>query len=225
MIQQNKNSAPVRGNEYLGKKMFITFEGCEASGKSTQAIILRDYFLDQGQQVFFTKEPGGTPLAEKLRDILLGKEIVDVLTEFLLLSAARRDHILKIKKKLQDGFIVISDRFYDSSVAIQSFTKDLNHKFVVYVTDMILEGLQPDITFILDVETEKLWQRLQNKDRRVNFYDKKDLQFHKKVRDSFLKIAEQEPQRTIIINGNHDVYTISTQIKQHLLEKHLITTM
>jgi dTMP kinase len=199
--------------------MFITFEGCEASGKSTQAAILRDYFLYQGRQVFFTKEPGGTYLAEQLREILLKSEVEDVLTEFLLFSAARRDHVMKIRRKLDENFVVISDRFFDSSVVIQGLAKNLDAKFVEYITDKVLDSLRPDITFVLDISVDILCKRLQIGEKCMNFYDEKGADFHLKVKEGFLRIASQEPRRIVVIDADQDVYTVAGQIK-NFLEKY-----
>ncbi len=196
---------------------FITFEGCEASGKSTQALILRDYLLGKGYKVFLTKEPGGTILANKLRDIILHNEIIDVLTEFLLLSAARRDHILEIKHKLNEGYFVISDRFYDSSIAIQSVAKGLDLQLVNYITENILEGIHPNITFLLDINIETLYRRLQNSDRLINFYDQKDRHFHKRVKEGFLQIAKQDrSDRIVTIDAANDIEIISEEIKNYI---------
>ena len=200
--------------------MFITFEGCESSGKSTQAAILKDYFLYTGHKVFLTKEPGGTELAEKLRNLILSAEIKDVLTEFLLFSAARRDHVLKIKLKLQEGYIVISDRFYDSSVVYQGLAKNLNPVMVAKVTDWILGEVRPNITFVLDVCLDVLQKRLNMSEKHANFYDLKDMEFHKKIKDGFLKIASAEKERLIVIDSSHDVYTVAAEIKKYI-EKRL----
>lgn len=196
--------------------MFVTFEGCEASGKSTQAAILRDYFIRKNYDMFFTKEPGGTRLADLLREMLLSNEVDDVMTEFLLFSAARRDHTLRIKQKLRDGAVVISDRFYDSSVAIQALTKNLDIAFVEHITHHLLDGLRPDITFLLDVSVEELQKRLKNHGRLINFYDKKDMQFHQKVKENFLEIAKLAPQRIVVVNGDSDIHTIAHNIRSKL---------
>ena len=116
--------------------MFITFEGCEASGKSTQSKILRAKLESMGYHVLLTKEPGGTDLADNIRSILLDHEISDPLTELFLLSAARHDHILKIAKALRSGAIVISDRFADSSRVYQGYTKGLKTEIVEQLIDM-----------------------------------------------------------------------------------------
>jgi dTMP kinase len=196
--------------------MFITFEGCEASGKSTQAAILRDYFIYEGRKVFFTKEPGGTALAEQLREIILKSEIKDVLTEFLLLSAARRDHVMKIRKKLEEGCVVISDRFYDSSVVIQGLAKNLDEDFVLGVTKHLLDGVSPDVTFVLDVSVDTLRERLEVSSRKRNFYDEKEPDFHRKVKEGFLSIAKKDPKRIVVVDADQDVYSIAAQIKNFL---------
>lgn len=207
--------------------MFITFEGCEASGKSTQCAILRDFFIRNGKDnkdVICTKEPGGTILADKIRNILLEDEIIDPMTEFLLLSAARRDHVTQIRKDIFAGKILISDRFSDSSIAYQGYYKGLDIDFILETTKYITQDLQPNITFLLDVEVKTAVDRMKISNKHNNFYDEKGIDFHQKIKNGFLKIAEQEAnkKRIVIIDANQDEIHVSKQIIAELYSRKLI---
>ncbi len=193
--------------------MFISFEGCEASGKSTQAAILRDHITSLGKEVFLTKEPGGTELAEQIRQILLAKEIRDPLTELLLLSAARRDHIAQIKKELSLGKVVISDRFADSSLAYQGYAKGIDINFIQELTSLISDNFQPDITLLLNADLPVVESRLKKENRsNNNFYDEKNIDFHNKIKLGFLEIAKLYPERIIVIDSNNSVTKVAQEI-------------
>lgn len=182
--------------------MFITFEGCEASGKSAQVRLLKDFLQQKGKKVIVTKEPGGTPLAEQIRNIILAHEISDSLAEMFLLSAARRDHCLMISQALEDGMWVISDRFSDSSIAYQTYAKHLPMEITMQLLELSTSGLKPDLTLLLDVSLPTLLQRLANSTQHQNYYDNKDSEFHLRVKQGFLKIAEREPARIKVINAD-----------------------
>lgn len=198
--------------------MFVTFEGCEASGKSTQAKLLKTYIESLGYEVVYTKEPGGTVLADKMRGILLSNEVEDPLTEFLLLSAGRRDHSIKIVDDLRNGKFVISDRFADSSVVYQGYAKGLDLDVVYEINRLVttIEGkiLKPDITFLMDIEVDDLPQRVAKSSAHTNFYDTKDFSFHQKVRDGFLKLASTNKDRIVVIDGHKTVLEIQDKIRK-----------
>ena len=211
----------------MKKELFITFEGCEASGKSTQCSLLFERLLSAGYKVWLTKEPGGTPLANRIRQIVLEHEIDDGLTELLLISAARRDHVLEIKKRLSEGYIVISDRFADSSIAYQGYCKGVPIDIVLSIIDLSTdthseeiedkikeinpmlndamsfkgEVLKPDITFLLTINTNEIQNRIIKSDKHNNFYDRKGIAFHAKVQEAFLKIADGNTKRIRVISG------------------------
>jgi dTMP kinase len=183
---------------------FITFEGCEGSGKSTQAKLLKEHLGRLGHKVILTREPGGTELAEEIRKVILsGNRIEDTLTEFLLISAARRDHMLnKIKPALADGSFVICDRFFDSSLAYQGFARGLDLELMQSIKTLTIDGFQPDITFLIDIEPSLALERIQKFRSDNNHYDAMGINFHNSVRNGFLELAEQNPNRICVIDGN-----------------------
>jgi len=199
--------------------MFITFEGGEGSGKSTQAKKLYAKLQEMGRKVILTREPGGTPLAENLREILLSKNsISDPLTELLIISAARRDHVeTKIKPAISEGITVISDRFFDSSIAYQSFVKGLPIGALKEVIKISIGDFEPNLTFVIDIDPEIANERIKNfRASEQNHYDHMGLEFHKKIRNAFLEIAKMYPKRIIVINGNNSEEAIHQEVLSHL---------
>jgi dTMP kinase len=195
--------------------MFITFEGCEGSGKSTQIRLLEAYLKNSGRETITTREPGGTELAEKLRRILLeGEGVQDPLTEFLIITSARRDHIKNfIEKHLDDNFTVICDRFFDSSLAIQGFAKGLDIEKMKLINDSALGSFKPDLTFLIDVDPSIAIERIKNHRADVNHYDLNNQEFHKKVRNGFLKLATDDMDgRFHVIDGNKDIQGIHRSV-------------
>jgi dTMP kinase len=191
---------------------FISIEGCDGSGKTTQARILQSKLEEIGRKVILTKEPGGSKFGNIMREILLSSEINDSMTEFLLLSAARRDHILEIKKHLSDGKIVITDRFSDSSIAYQGYAKGLDIGQIELITQIVTENFMPDITILLDVSLEVMQVRMKKSGDHKTFYDMKGLDFHKKVKDGFLSIAAKYQSRVVIVNADKPVEEVSDEI-------------
>jgi len=194
--------------------MFITFEGCEASGKSTQSRILAKKLEERGYQVMITKEPGGTKLADQMREILLEHEIEDPLTEFLLLSAARRDHFLAIEKNLLSDKIVVSDRFADSSLVYQGYVKGLNPDIISKITSYVTTGVEPDLTFLLDIDLNVIKPRIQGSKKHGNFYDLKDIKFHSKIKEGFLTLARMRKDRIIIVDANQVVEEVASIVEK-----------
>ena len=160
---------------------FITFEGCDCCGKSTQVELLKEFFESERKKVFVTREPGGSDFGEVIRNLLLSyKEIDDPLIEYLLLAAARKDHVDNIiRKRLQEGYYVISDRFYDSSLCYQGHYKNLNFKIIEGIKNITIGQFQPNITFIINISNDELKKRITMKRIGNNVYDKKELKFYK----------------------------------------------
>ena len=198
---------------------FISIEGCDGTGKSTQAKKLQEKLTDLGKKVFLTKEPGGSPLGQMIRTLLLENEIEDSLTELFLLSAARRDHLLEIKKELSQGKIVVTDRFSDSSLAYQGYAKGLALHKIAFITDLATDGFMPDLTILLDLDLEIMHERILQSAKHNNFYDKKDLAFHKKVKSGFLKIAKLYPDRVVILDANKSREELSDEILKIVLSR------
>lgn len=191
---------------------FISIEGCDGSGKTTQARILQQALSQLGKEVILTKEPGGSKFGDMIRNILLSSEINDSMTEFLLLSAARRDHILEIKKHLAAKKIVITDRFSDSSIAYQGYAKGLDVAQIELITKIVTENFMPDITILLDVSLDVMQSRMKQSNDHRTFYDMKGIGFHKKVKDGFLSIAAKYPERILVVNADKSVTEVSNEI-------------
>ena len=178
------------------KGLFITFEGIDGSGKSTQATLLKNRLSQMHYPVVFTKEPGGTALGGKIRKILLNEDMNPV-SEFLLFASDRREHIEKvIRPSLLNGKIVISDRFTDSSLVYQGFGRGVSLNFIRQVHQYILKGLKPDLTFIIDVPPEVGIERIHKKDR----IEREGIDFLRRIRKGYIEISESD-ERFVIVNG------------------------
>lgn len=200
------------------KYKFITFEGIEGSGKSTQSKKLYEFLLAAKLNVILTREPGGTKASEKIREILIDDEIekLEAKTELFLNFAARLEHVEKlIKPALAENKIVISDRFFDSTFAYQGSAFGLDAKLINDVKKMTIGDFAPDITFLIDVPVEHAFARIQNRESN-NRYEKLGLDFHQKVRNGFLKLAS-ENQRIVLIDGTKTPQEVFERITQFLL--------
>lgn len=202
--------------------MFITFEGLDFSGKSTQAKLLHDYLKSKKIKSALLREPGGTYISEKIRDILLDKSHKEMfpLTEFLLFSSSRAQLVEEvIKPKLKNKFIVICDRYYDSSTAYQGFGGKVDIKKILQVNDFATSGLKPDITFFFDIPPalsfKRAGKRAGTKDRMEN----KSIRFYRNVYNGFRKIAKNESKRFVVIDGSKTIEEIREQIKKILNRK------
>lgn len=195
--------------------MFITFEGPEGCGKSTHANRLKSFLEKKGHQVLLTREPGGTQVGKQIRDLLLNPEsVLDETTEVYLFAADRSEHVSKIiKPALASGKIVISDRFVDSTLAYQIGGRNLPEDLVRYINMISSKGLIPDLTILLDVSSEvglKRATQVGDLDR----FEKEKLQFHKNVRDKYLEIAKNNPERIKVIKtDNASIEEIQEKIR------------
>jgi len=177
---------------------FITIEGPEGSGKSTQSRLLCGHLRREGRKILHTREPGGTKVGEAIRRILLDKKNKDISDscELLLFLAARAQIVDKvIRPALAKGYIVICDRFHDATVAYQGYGAGIDLKLIDSLKKIATGGLTPDLTILLDVETREGLRRAGIKDR----MEIKSVRFHKKVRQGYLKIAKKEPRRIKVI--------------------------
>lgn len=188
--------------------MFITFEGGEGSGKTTCIKRVVKTLEDEGHVIVLTREPGGTPISEEIRNVILDKKNVDMdpRTEALLYAASRRQHIVqKILPSLKEGKIVISDRFLDSSLAYQGGARNLGIDEILQVNMYATEGLEPDITFFFDIEPEEGLKRIAaNAGREVNRLDVEKLSFHYEVRKHFQELAKRFSNRFVVIDASKD---------------------
>tara|TARA_R110002111_G_scaffold141964_1_gene207877 strand:- start:69 stop:737 length:669 start_codon:yes stop_codon:yes gene_type:complete len=213
--------------------LFISFEGGEGAGKTTQIKTLKGALEDAGYDVLLTREPGGTPEAEKIRNLLVQRDggNWDGLTELLLFYAARRNHVeTLIKPALAEGKIVITDRFADSTHAYQCFGHGVSEDVFNQVNDLVLGAFKPDLTFLLDVPVDiglKRSKSVNDKDQKGQIsaqqvedrFERLDTAFHEKLRAGFLSIAQNEPQRFCVVNALLDLQSIAETVKSETLKK------
>jgi dTMP kinase len=191
------------------KGIFISFEGPDGAGKSTMAKQFVKHLTEAGHKVLLTREPGGIPVAEKIRAILLDTENTDIdpRTEALLFAAARRQHLVdRVLPALVAGYIVVCDRFIDSSLAYQGWARGLGVEEVLNLNLFATEGIFPDITFCLDLSAEEGLARIaENEKREVNRLDLETIAFHEKVREGFQLLAARWPERLHIVDASQPI--------------------
>jgi len=208
----------------IGKAFFITVEGIDGSGKSTQIEKMREYFEQKGNQVYVTREPGGTTISERIREILLDTESAEMepLTELFLFLASRTQHTFEvIKPKLKRGIMVISDRYADSSIAFQGEGRSLEKGLVDYLNKIATGGLTPDLTILLDIEPEVAMRRVKEKKGVIPFpqldrMEQEQLEFHNKVRKAYLEWAKKNPLRIRLVSSRGSPQETWDKIKKEL---------
>ena len=189
--------------------LFITFEGGEGSGKSTQARALHKRLFSMGIPALLTYEPGGTPLGQVIRRWLKGKGDADSTTELLLFNASRAQLVSNvIQPALKSGTTVICDRFYHSTVAYQGYGRGLSIDLIEAVNNIATQGLRPDLIVLLDIPVEPGLSRKKLKDR----FEREELAFHHRVRQGYLERAKKDPQRWLVIDGSLPKRDIERQI-------------
>ena len=199
---------------------FITFEGPDGAGKSTQIEYLKEYFEKRGFETLFTREPGGTRLSEEIRDMLLNKENTDMTARAeALLSAASRAQLVEtvIQPAIDEGKIVVCDRYIDSSIAYQGFGRDLGPK-VAEINKFGVNSLEPDLTFLMMIDPETVKSRFdqENLDR----LESEDLEFKKKVLEGFVSVSEEYRFRVRTIDATKSKEEIREEIQKEI-EWHL----
>ncbi|MCR4879774.1 MAG: dTMP kinase [Bacilli bacterium] len=186
--------------------MFITIEGPEGSGKTTATNKVIEELKKLGYDVLRTREPGGTPISEQIRNVILDKSntAMDPRTEALLYAAARRQHLVeKVWPATKEGKLVICDRYIDSSLAYQGGARGLGIQNIIDINMFATDNTWPDLTLLFDIEPELGLKRISlNADREVNRLDLEKLDFHKKVRETFLELAKAQPNRFVIIDAS-----------------------
>lgn len=203
---------------YNALPLFISFEGIEGSGKSTQAKILYDSLKEKKYPVILTREPGGTVIGNDIRQILIDKKNnqIQPLTELLLNFASRIEHLQQvILPALKNKQIVITDRFYDSTLAYQGFAMGVEIETIEKMHQLMINSIQPDITFLCDMEVEVAFQRIKSRSDN-NRYEELSFDFHNKVRNGFLEIAKNNAGRIKIINANNDFSKVAEQVIEYL---------
>lgn len=195
--------------------MFISFEGIDFCGKSTQIDLLKDYLIEQGKKVEIIREPGGTALSEKIRTVLLDKKNDNMLmeTEFFLFSASRAQLVReKIRPYLEDGIYVISDRFHDSSTAYQGYGRGIPVDVISNVHNLAIGDTIPDITFFIDIPVGIANERKKKKQKgRLDRIELADMEFYTRVRNGYLETAKRE-ERFKVIDGTQSIQYIHNHI-------------
>lgn len=196
--------------------LLITFEGLEGSGKSTQIEHSCEYLKDQKHDILFLREPGGVPLSEKIRDILLDVNNTDMTheCEMLLYMAARAQLVReKIMPALEKGETVICDRFLDSTLAYQGYGHDMNVEFIKDLGEFVTEDITPDLTIIFDIEPSEGLGRIQGDKDRI---EQRDLDYHARVREGYHDIARQNPQRVKVIESDRSIEEVFERVRQYI---------
>ena len=200
------------------KGIFITFEGIEGSGKTTQVNLLKDFLKQNKIKSLFIREQGSTILSEKIREILLNTEIpIEPLSElFLFLSSRAQITKELIIPALKRGEIVVSDRFLDATVAYQGYGRGFDIKFIGSLNAAAAFGLKPDLTFLLDLPTQNGFKRL---DKKLDRLERESKVFHQKVREGYLKVADENKERIVVINALKGTSEIHKKIKSVVMLK------
>lgn len=202
------------------KGVFITFEGIEGCGKSTQVRLLVEALHKAGRAVYVTREPGGTPIGEAIRGILLdpANEVMCKEAEILLYAAARAQHVAEvIRPKLAEGMVVISDRYADATTAYQGAARGFSPQQLSALHQLATDNLQPHITIVLDVPVADGLSRVLQRsiDAGTRAYDRlesESIEFHDRVRAAYLQIAKDHPQRVHVVDGKRAINEIHTEI-------------
>ena len=203
--------------------LFVTFEGPEGSGKTTAAKRVVEELEKRGYQCLLTREPGGSEIAEQIRNVLLDKNntLMDRRTEALLYAASRRQHLIeKVLPALQEGKIVICDRYVDSSLAYQGHARNIGIDEVLSINSFAIDGKMPDLTIFFDLDEETGLRRINiDKKREVNRLDLEKLDFHKKVYEGYKILVDRYPERIKSIDASKSVEEVSNSVLEVILSK------
>ena len=204
-------------------RLFITFEGIEGSGKTTQIRLLRDYMEGKGFRCQTTREPGGCRIGDKIRGILMdsSNDNLTPLSELFLIMGNRAQHVMEvIEPALRDQRVLICDRFHDATVAYQGFARGVDLDLIERFTQTVAGGLKPDLTILLDCPVEVGLERARERMAKENVSSKEGrfegerTNFHQRVREGYLTIAKAEPNRIKVVDGSRDEHTVEREIQQ-----------
>ena len=202
----------------MSRGRLITLEGSEGVGKSTNLDVVCEFLEEKRIRFTVTREPGGTEIAERIRELLLSEttEIMDGLTELLLMFAARNQHLTrKILPELDQGLWVVSDRFTDASYAYQAFGRSIAIEKVDTLRQLVQDGFNPDLTLLLDVEPDVSRGRIS--DRELDRIEKENLEFYQRVRAGYLDLAEKL-ERIKLIDASKNIESVGSEIRRHMSE-------
>jgi dTMP kinase len=203
--------------------LFITFEGIEGCGKTTQIALLTSYFKRIGRPFLLTREPGGTEVGERIRQILVtsGNAKIEPMAELFLYAAARIQHFRQvISPALRQRKVVLCDRFADATFAYQGYGRGLDLAWIEEIHARTVENIKPDLTFLLDLPVEeglrRALGRMEKNPNREDRFEKESLDFHRRVREGYLILARRDPPRILILDGMKDEQTLQEEIRSHL---------
>lgn len=205
----------------MGKGLFITFEGLDGAGKSTQIQRAKEIFAQKGYDVVITREPGGTEISEKIRNIILdnNNDEMGFVTEALLYAASRAQHVFeKIKPALEEGKVVICDRYVHSSIAYQGYGRQLGAERVMEINQHAIDGIMPDLSFFILLPTEKALERLMNSQRELDRLEVEEVDFFKRIEAGYNEIADTY-DNIVKIDASKSVDEISEQIEYWINKK------
>ena len=195
--------------------MFLSFEGIDCCGKTTQAKLLVEKLKSENRETLFLREPGGTEISEQIRQILLHKKNLKMtqITELLLFSASRAQLVTEvIKPAIAKGTVVITDRFVDSTTAYQGYGRGLHHGGVKGINAIATNGLMPKKTFIIDITVQEMYSRRQASHQEIDRMEMSNEDFYNRVRDGYLQMAKEEPSRFVVIDGKQPIEDIHSII-------------
>lgn len=207
------------------KGLFITFEGTEGSGKTTVIEKVEQYYLEKGYKVIRTREPGGSKIAEDIRNVILdvNNTAMDSITEAMLYAASRRQHLVeKVTPYLEKGYIVLCDRFIDSSLAYQGYARGLGIDKVYQLNLIATNGILPDVTIYIDVKPEVGLSRIKSNNREENRLDKESIKFHENVYEGYHQVSLMFKERFKVINGEQEreaVYNDTINVLNNIINK------
>lgn len=203
--------------------LFITLEGPEGSGKTSAIKIVKELLEKEGYQIVMTREPGGTPISEQIRNVILDKSntAMDYRTEALLYAASRRQHLVeKVWPNVKEGKLVICDRYLDSSLAYQGYARELGVEDILNVNMYATEGTFPDLTLLFDLDPQVGLARINaNSNREVNRLDLEKMSFHEKVRNGYLALAKRFPGRYVIIDASQPLEKVAQDALKAIKER------
>ena len=205
----------------MQRGLFISFEGVEGTGKTTQARMLSDELEARGRKCKLTVEPGGTALSLKIRELLLDvvHDNMDSMTELLLYLAARRQHLAELViPSIEAGVNVITDRFSDSTMAYQGYGRGIDRGLISRLDEMVTSEMRPDITILMDLDVSEGLRRNRGADK-VDRLELESIEFHERVRKGFKAIAEAEPERIVTIDASAGIDEIHTRVLEVILKK------
>jgi dTMP kinase len=197
--------------------MFISFEGPEGSGKSTQLALLAAYLRNQGETVLMTREPGGTPIGDQIRACLhdVGNQAMTPAAEILLYSASRAQLVGEvIRPALAAGQTVLCDRFADSTIAYQGYGRGLDLDHLAFITRFATGGLKPDLTLLFDLDVARGLARRAENGQEMNRMDLQTVAFHQRVRDGYHRLAAAEPERWLILDAERPLDEVQAEVRR-----------